>query len=181
MDFLAQISFQSEEERCEILQRGLAAHQRGEIPQKALALGQKYRKQIESPNDPNVEIRFVSDEVGHGVFANGVIKKGSFIGEYTGIVRENRRIYFAPLNNYCYEYPIADRLGRSYVIDATSGNFTRFINHSYCPNLKPHYAFIDGFYHCIFIALKEIRKGEQLCYDYGRNYWIVRGAPVNLM
>ncbi len=38
------------------------------------------------------------------------------------------------------EYPIADRLARNYVIYATKGNFTRFINHSDKPNLNPVYA-----------------------------------------
>ena len=102
------------------------------------------------------------------------------MGEYTGIVRENVRIYFAPLNNYCYEYPVPDALGRSFVIDATRGNFTRFINHSRAPNLKPVYAFFDGFYHLIFLSLKEIQKGEQLSYDYGRNYWLLRSDPEEL-
>lgn len=164
----------------EIYQRGLEAFGRGEIPKKALIMGKKYRKQIESPQDPDIEIRFINEEVGHGVFAKSLIKKGSYIGEYTGIIRENSKVYFAPLNNYCYEYPIKDRLGRSYVIDATTGNFTRFINHSYRPNLKPHYAFIDGYYHCFFLAMRDIQDGEQLCYDYGRNYWVIRGTPCDL-
>jgi len=59
-------------------------------------------------------------------------------------VRENNRRYFEPLNNYCYEYPVPDSIGRSFVIDATQGNLTRFINHSYEPNLKPKYAFLKG-------------------------------------
>ncbi|MBU6383655.1 MAG: SET domain-containing protein-lysine N-methyltransferase [Verrucomicrobia bacterium] len=173
------ITFQNEEERLDILQRGLAAFKRGDIPHRAVELGEKYKQQIEVPVEPKVDIRFINEEVGHGVFAKTNIKKGQFIGEYTGTVRENTRIYFVPLNNYCYEYPIPDRLGRSFVIDATNGNFTRFINHSYQPNLQPHYAFLDGFYHCIFFALQDIQKGEQLCYDYGRNYWMLRKMPCD--
>jgi SET domain-containing protein len=108
------------------------------------------------------------------------LQKGIYIGEYTGVVRENRRVYFAPLNNYCYEYPVPDGIGKNYVIDATKGNFTRFINHSYEPNLKPVYAFLDGFYHLIFLSLRVIQKGEQLCYDYGRHYWVIRPVPEEL-
>lgn len=176
-DLLPCLAFKNKKERTEILRRGLAALQRGEIPKKALELGQTHRELIESPIHPDVDIRWVGEEVGHGVFAKDKIKKGTFIGEYTGIVRENVRVYFEPLNHYCYEYPILDRLERSFVIDATQGNFTRFINHSYEPNLKPEYAFLDGFYHCIFFALKDIQKEEQLCYNYGRNYWLIRDAP----
>lgn len=180
LDSLSCLGFRNKKERAEILQRGLDALKKRAIPKKAIDLGENYRKLIESPSYPNVDIRWVGEEVGHGVFANAKIKKGTFIGEYTGIVRENIRTYFEPLNHFCYEYPIPDRLGRSFVIDATKGNFTRFINHSYEPNLKPEYAFLDGFYHCIFFAMKDIQKEEQLVYDYGRNYWLIREAPQRL-
>jgi SET domain-containing protein len=179
-EHLACLSFNNSKERAEILRRGLFAFRRGEISKEALERGEKFRKLIESPSHPVVDIRWVGEEVGHGVFAKAKIKKGTFIGEYTGIVRENIRTYFEPLNHYCYEYPIPDRLGRSFVIDATQGNFTRFINHSDRPNLKPEYAFLDGFYHCLFFAMKEIQKEEQLTYDYGKNYWLIREAPKRL-
>ncbi len=177
---LPQIAFQSEEEQNEIFKRGMEALRLGKISPKALVLGKKYRKKIGSAFCPNIEIRYISERVGHGVFAKSPMKKRSYVGEYTGIVRENIKIYFAPLNNYCYEYPIPDRIGRSFVIDATDGNFTRYINHSYNPNLKPQYAFFDGFYHLIFVALKEIQIGEQLTYDYGHNYWLIREPPESL-
>jgi hypothetical protein len=63
------------------------------------------------------------------------------------------------------------------VIDATQGNFTRFINHSNRPNLKPFYAFFDGLYHMILISIKDISKGEQFSYDYGPKYWYIRSPP----
>jgi len=158
--YLPSISFKSKKAKLDILNRGLAELQKGNVPASSLKFGEKYRNEIESGDCPPVSVRFISKEVGHGVFAEEPIPKGSYLGEYTGIVRENRRVYFAPLNNYCYEYPIPDQIGRSFVIDATTGNFTRFINHSYKPNLEPEYAFIDGFYHVIFISRREIRRGE---------------------
>ena len=105
--------------------------------------------------------------------------KGQFLGEYTGIVRKNDRRYVEPLNNYCYEYPVPDSIGRSHVIDATQGNFARFINHSSKPNLKPEYAFFDGFFHLIFITNRAIKLGEPLSYNYGSTYWYLRGLPVD--
>ena len=72
-----------------------------------------------------------------------------------------------------------DEDGINYVIDATNGNLTRFINHSYNPNLQPMYAFIEGFYHLIFLTIKPIKNGEQLAYNYGNNYWYLRGKPTN--
>lgn len=179
-DFLPQIAFESEEERLDILARGLEKLRKGEVSQEALQFGEKYKKTIESDYAPKVSIRFVNERVGLGVFAEENLKEGSYIGEYTGIVRENNRIYFAPLNNYCYEYPVPDSIGRNFVIDATKGNFTRFINHSFKPNLKPVYAFFDGFYHMILLTLRKVEKGEQINYDYGRNYWYVRELPEEL-
>ena len=65
------------------------------------------------------------------------------------------------------------------MIDATSGSLTRFINHSYTPNIKPMYAFFDDKYHLIFISLKPIQKGTQLAYNYGENYWALRGNALD--
>lgn len=178
--YLPQIAFQSEAERRDILRRGLAELEKGNVPAAARALGQKYKEKIESDYAPQVSIRHINERVGYGAFAEEPIKKGEFVGEYVGIVRENMRIYFAPLNNYCYEYPVPDFIGRSFVIDASSGNFTRFINHSKRPSLKPYYAFYEGFYHLIFFALRKIEIGEQLTYEYGPSYWYIRSRPEEL-
>lgn len=179
-DYLPQIAFQSEEEKADILARGLEELRQGKVSEAALALGKKYRKQIEAAYESKVSIRYINERVGHGAFAEERIQAGSYVGEYTGIVRENVRVYFAPLNNYCYEYPVPDAIGRSFVIDATQGNFTRFINHSTRPNLKPTYAFYDGFYHLILLSLRDIEKGEQLSYEYGARYWYLRTPPQEL-
>ena len=122
-------------------------------------------------------MRWIDEDVGYGLYAEEAIEAGEYVGEYTGTVRRNDRRYFEPLNNYCYEYPVLDEIGRSFVIDATRGNATRFINHSFDPNLKPIHVFVEGFYHLIFIAIKRIEKGYQLAYDYGVNYWYVRNPP----
>jgi SET domain-containing protein len=179
-DYLPHNAFQSEAERQDILSRGLEELRKGNVNESALQFGSKYQERIESDYAPKVAVRWINERVGHGVFTEEDLKAGCYIGEYTGIVRENMRRYFVPLNNYCYEYPVPDSIGRSFVIDATSGNFTRFINHSTKPNLKPHYAFYDGFYHLILLCLRDIQKGEQLCYEYGPSYWYIRDRPEEL-
>ena len=179
-ELLNEIGFQSAKERREILSRGLKELQKGNVSPKALKLGEKYRKEIEVNEWPLVSIRYINDNVGHGVFAEELLKADCYIGEYTGIVRENTRIYFVPLNNYCFQYPVLDRTGRNFVIDGTKGNFTRFINHSPKPNLQPAYAFVDGFYHLIIFPNRDIQKGEQLSYDYGESYWYIRSRPEEL-
>lgn len=172
--FLPQIGFRSPEEREEILQRGL---QKPDVKPLELEQGARFRREIEASTLPNVSIRSVSEKVGYGLFAEERIKPGAYVGEYTGIVHRNNNRYLEPLNDYCYKYPVDDHLGIPYVINARQGHLTRFINHSEKPNLKPTYAYCDGLYHLIFLAISEISPGDQLFYHYGANYWSLRSRP----
>lgn len=171
-------AFESPAEMELVRQKGLAQEKSRQIPQQALLLGKKYHRKILSSYIPDVSIRPVHPTVGYGLFAEKQIKKGQYVGEYTGIVRQNDRRYFEPLNNYCYEYPVPDEIGRSYVIDATAGCLTRFINHSPHPNLQPIHVYWKGFFHLIFIALQTIQPDEELLFDYGETYWYLREKPL---
>ena len=177
----SQISFKNPSERQFVVSLGLQQLEKGEVSQKYLEFGKRYKKKIESGYEPKASIRFVSDRVGDGAFAEERLKEGAYVAEYAGLVRENVPFYFVPINPYCYEYPLAGGGERGWVIDGRDGgNFTRFINHSYTPNLQPMYAFIDGLYHLIFLSLRQIEKGEQLCYNYGSGYWSIRPPPEPL-
>jgi len=175
--YLPGIDFQSDEERQDILTRGLEELRKGNVSVISQQLGEKYRKKIESDFMPKVSIRWINERIGHGVFAEENLKANRFLGEYAGVVRKSIQIFFVPRNIYCFEYPVPDERDRNFVIDAEQGNFTRFINHSYKPNLKSAYAFIDGFYHLIFFSLRDIQKGEQLSFEYGPSYWLLSGSP----
>lgn len=167
------------EDREDVYKRGMALFEAGKISLEELELGQRFRKEIEAGAICKVTVRLINDKVGHGLFADEDLPAGAYVGEYTGIVRTNEpRI--EKMNNYNYEYPVPDSIGRHFVIDATNGCETRFINHSYKPTLTPHYAFFDGFYHAIFLAEKDIPKGTQLTYDYGNSYWYIRARPEPL-
>jgi len=179
-EYLPHLAFRSKKERRLIMTYGQKHLANGNVPSEALKLGETYKKNIECDYCPNIFVRYVNDRVGHGVFAKATLKAGKYIGEYAGVVREKVRIYFIPPNPYCYDYPIPDAKGENHVIDGTQGNFTRFINHSKQPNLGTAYAFLDGFYHLIFFTLKDTQKGEQLCCDYGDQYWYFRPPPENL-
>jgi uncharacterized protein len=176
--FLSCITFESPEDQADILARGKAKHQNNQVSHQAQELGKKFIEKIDAAYIPQASVRWISDKVGYGLFAEEEIPQGSYVGEYTGIVRRNDRRYFEPLNNYCYEYPVDDEIGRSFVIDATQGNLTRFINHSSQPNLQPIHVFYAGYYHLIFVALHLIHKGEQLIFDYGESYWYLRDPPA---
>ncbi len=175
--YLGLNSFESIDDQLDVHNRGLKHLSEGKVSQESLDLGQQYHKEILSSYIPKVSVRFISDDVGHALFAEEEIEVGRYVGEYTGIVRKNDRRYGYPINNYCYEYPIPDEIGRNFVVDATRGCLTRFINHSSDPNLKPFYAFYEGYYHVIFLSIKKISVGDQLLFDYGKSYWYVRGAP----
>ncbi len=173
------IAFENALDRQEVLQRGLEKLQAGGVTAEALELGARYIEKIQASYIPEVSVRMVGEEVGYGLFAEEEIEAGAYVGEYTGIVRKNDRRYTEPLNNYCYQYPVPDHIGRDYVVDATQGCLTRFINHSYTPNLRPVHVFYEGYYHLIFLAIKRIEKGAQLSFNYGKNYWYVRSAPLD--
>ncbi len=176
--YLPALAFESPEAQRLIREKGLAKWKNGEVSKEAEALGRRFLEQITAGYIAPVTVAWVSETVGHGLFAAEEIAAGSYVGEYTGLVRKNERNYFQPLNSYCYEYPVPDEIGRSYVIDATAGHLTRFINHSAAPNLRPVHVFHDGCFHLIFLALQDIKKGAQLSYHYGNNYWYVREPPA---
>lgn len=174
------LNFESEKKKIRIQKKGFFLEKKGLLKPKSAELGRKFKKEIGQGTLPKISIRFINENVGYGAFLEENLKKGEFAGEYTGLVRENIRIYFVALNKYLMEYPVDDSLGRSFVIDATNGNDCRFYNHSTRPNLQIQYAYLDGFYHAILLALCSIKKGEQLTYDYGPNYWIIREPPEKL-
>lgn len=160
----------------EVYELGLKA----KVTSEQKALGARYIDAICSAYIPKVSLHALGEKVGYGLFAEEEISQGAYVGEYTGHVRPNNQRYFSPMNNYCYEYPVPDDIGRNYVIDATDGNLTRFINHSYTPNLNPIHVYHEGYFHLIFLAIHDIERGEQLCYNYGKQYWYVRQPPQPL-
>ena len=100
---------------------------------------------------------------GLGLFAGEDIKKSDFVIEYTGewIQDEeaNRRG-----GKYLFIYDeewVVDGRGRK--------NSARYLNHSCRPNCETE---IDEDARAIYIyAIKNIKAGDELTYDYGKDYW----------
>ncbi len=98
---------------------------------------------------------------GLGVFANEPIKKKKFILEYSGEIISNQE---------------ADRRGGRYLFKINShwtvdgrnrDNLSRYINHSCKPNCE-----VETRGKKILISsIKNIRIGEELVYDYGKEYF----------
>ncbi len=98
---------------------------------------------------------------GLGLFAAQDIKKNTFIIEYTGnkITEEEstRRG-----GKYLFE------INSKWAIDGKGRkNLARYINHSCVPNAT---AEIKGHQVAIY-AKKNISKGEEIAYDYGKEFW----------
>ena len=97
---------------------------------------------------------------GLGLFATESIAKGDFVIEYTGekithsVANERRGKYLFTLNS-------------RYVIDGRGReNLARYINHSCKPNCE---AVIDKG-RAKINAVRDIQAGEELSYDYGKEY-----------
>ena len=127
----------------------------------------------------DLEVKLVNPLVGIGLFATKPITRYTFIGEYLGLVRP-RKLSFLSDSDYVFGYTIRDQATR-WVVDAGKmGNTTRFINHSYEPNLIPSSWIQDGIGHIGFFAKKTIMENEQLTFDYGPYYWKKRSYPQSL-
>lgn len=149
------------------------------IPIQQLFRGSYYQKEMEKSLFPDVVLRFISQEIGWGVFAARDFKKGSYIAEYTGILRKRQKS--DRTNAYCFEYVVIPDAPTQFVIDAREqGGISRYINHSVNGNLEPTLATIGYLTHVLLLAKRTIQKGEQLTYDYGPDYWAHRLAPQRI-
>lgn len=154
--------------KCERVQKN------GKIGQLAQWLGSYHSRELSQGEIPSVEIRWIHQQIGYGLFASEPFKKWQYIGEYTGLLRR-RNLFFPNINDYCFMYPKYWLSTRAYTIDSEKhGNYTRFINHSDFPNCESVAVFHDGVFHILFRAIKEIQAGEEFTYDYGGIYWLRR-------
>jgi len=109
----------------------------------------------------NFKLTVRKSATGKGLFAEVDIPKGACIIEYIGkpiseaaAARDNGKYYF--------------EVGKNKTIDGNiPENLARYINHSCVPNCEA-----DGPAGKVFIlALKRIRAGSELFYDYGEEYF----------
>lgn len=115
------------------------------------------------PKIGNVKYRVGKSKAGLGLFAEEPIKRGTWVIEYVGkIVNGRKEVEEYPENKYLFETS-AVRL-----IDGSArSNTARYINHSCKPNCE-----VDIIGGRVFIkAIKRIETGEELNYDYGKEYF----------
>ncbi|XP_050388298.1 histone-lysine N-methyltransferase ASHH2 [Argentina anserina] len=147
---------------------------RGTCPCGDLCSNQQFQKRRYSKLE-----KFRSEKKGFGLRSLEFICKGQFLIEYVGevldahayearqkeyAVKGHRHFYFMTLNT-------------SEVIDACAkGNLGRFINHSCDPNCRTEKWMVNGEVCIGLFALRDIKKGEEVTFDY--NFVRVIGAAA---
>ncbi len=115
-------------------------------------------------------IQWVSNQVGYGLFADHDIPKDSFIMEYAGEVVKN-----TDNTTWSWTYPAKDGFWdtkSSFAIDARHyGNEARFANHGEDPNVRTELVYHGKVWHVVYLAARDIKKGEALLIHYGSGYW----------
>lgn len=106
---------------------------------------------------------------GLGLFTSSDYKKGELVTEYTG---EKITVEEANIRGGQYLFELND----DWKVDGKDrNNNSRYINHSCAPNCYPE---IDENEEHIFIyAKRAIGAGEELTYNYGKEFWNVHIKP----
>jgi uncharacterized protein len=102
---------------------------------------------------------------GLGLFATKLIKRAAYIATYRGprVSAEEAERREQRGAKYMFE------LNSRWVIDGSPRwNVARYMNHSCYPNAKP---MIRKGRKIEFVALRAIAPGEEITYDYGREYF----------
>ena len=108
--------------------------------------------------------RIGRSRTGLGLFATALIKKRTFIVEYKGpwLPNDEAEKLEARGNRYLYE------INSRWTIDGASRrNIGRYANHSCRPNAESHYLNRK----IIIRAIKIIKPGDEITYDYGTDYY----------
>jgi SET domain-containing protein len=108
-------------------------------------------------------------ETGLGLFATDVIEKGMFIIEYVGQRIPNEEVHGRRSTRYLFE------VNSRWTIDGSPRwNTARYINHSCRPNAEA----VVSRGRIRIKAIRRIRPGDEITYNYGKNYFDTFIKPV---
>src|SRR5215469_5677361 len=100
---------------------------------------------------------------GLGLFATKPIKRAAYIATYRGPRISNEEADQREARGARYMFTLNSR----WTIDGSPRwNVARYINHSCRPNAKP----VGRNGGIVIVALRRIESGEEITYDYGREY-----------
>lgn len=113
-------------------------------------------------NKENFTIMKAEKGAGFGLKTKIDFKKGDFVIEYIGIKRKNKDIEY---HTGKYLFEVDDKI----TIDGSPRyNLARYINHSCDPNCEVE---INEKNQILIEAIKNIKAGEEITYDYGKEYF----------
>jgi SET domain-containing protein len=116
--------------------------------------------------------RVARSYTGLGLFATDVIEKGEFIVEYKGRWLRNGAADALADRGSKYLYEINSR----WTVDGSSRrNVARYANHSCRPNAESD---VTRDRKIIIRAIKKIRPGDEITYDYGKDYFNIIIRPI---
>jgi uncharacterized protein len=109
---------------------------------------------------------------GLGLFATEPIEKGRLIAEYRGRMLTTEQAEKCEAKNAKYLYEVNSR----WTIDGKNRrNLARYANHSCRPNAESDT--LRG-RRVIIRAIKKIKEGDEITYDYGEDYFDVYLKPI---
>lgn len=132
----------------------------------------KYFESLESNlGESGVVIAWINNEVGWGCYAAKNFKKGEFIVAYLGQfvskkVQKDR------------SYSMASSIDGIILDASTHRNLAAYINHSATPNAEAQGVFHKGVDRIIISALQPISIGQQICLNYGEDYFRVKSKTT---
>ncbi|KAG5437223.1 hypothetical protein PCANB_001015 [Pneumocystis canis] len=119
---------------------------------------------------------------GWGIFIGESVRADTFLGEYKGeIISHNEserrgKLYDKIGISFLFN------LNKDQVVDATRmGNKFRYANHSRKrPNCFARVSLVNGSHRIGFYAIKDLKIGEELLFDYGYNQQTIHFVPLEL-
>jgi SET domain-containing protein len=116
-------------------------------------------------------IRVCRSKIGLGLFAGMPFRRGEFIAEYSGPRITNAEADALEKRGSKYMYELNSR----WTVDGSPrSNVARYANHSCRPNAESDV--VKG--KVILRAIKTIEPGEEITYDYGRQYFDLIIKPI---
>ncbi|MDO8492567.1 MAG: SET domain-containing protein [bacterium] len=121
----------------------------------------KPKKRINWDNPVSAQIKVKRSKTGLGLYAKEHLKKGDFVVEYRGTRLSYEEAEYHP-GRYLFEIN-----SRVTINGVGRDNVARYINHSCRPNCEPDVK--KG--RVLIFAKRRVDIGEELTYDYGREYF----------
>ncbi|MBI5220962.1 MAG: SET domain-containing protein [Candidatus Liptonbacteria bacterium] len=108
------------------------------------------------------QVRVGRSCAGLGLFAAEPLRRGQFVIEYTGRILNKKQADARSTGRYLFETS-----PNRFIEGSERANIARYLNHSCRPNCEA----INERGHIRIYAIRKIKPGEELTYDYGREYF----------